>query len=55
MNICDKDIIYNNFTLEIKEIILPVFLYDCEAWSLALKEEVVFTQDSEANIWAQEG
>ena len=35
---------------------MPVWLYDCETWSLRLKEEFakgIRRQNPEANIWAQ--
>ena len=35
-----------------KTIILSVVLYDCEAWSLTLREEHRLKQDPEANIFA---
>jgi len=41
-----------------RNVILPVFLRGCDAWSLALGEqkvEGVWKRDAEEDIWAQEG
>jgi hypothetical protein len=38
-----------------KTVILPVVLYECEAWSLTLREEGVWEQGAEQSMWTQEG
>ena len=39
-NLLSSSLIYKNFKIKIyRTIILPVLLYGCETWSLALREE----------------
>ena len=48
-----------NLKIKIYKSILPIVLYDCEAWSLTFREErrlrVFENRILSANIWAQEG
>jgi hypothetical protein len=55
-NLLSSDLLSKNLKIKIyRNVISPLILYECETWSLTLREECrlsVFENDVEKNIWA---